>query len=274
MKATRLWAATLLAVAVAAGCGNGEGQLFEKTIPAPSLRGNSIGEPVEQPIAVYLPPRYASAADKYPVVYFLPGYDTGVSALLDGTFQGFSLAEAMDRLIAEGRIREMIVVVVNGRNVLGEGLFTQCPDTGEWDRFLVRDVVRYVDKNYKTLPFRETRGIAGYSTGGTAALQIAMRYSDVFSAVYATSPGMIDDVEEKVRAYEASALKLNAIVVEAGAGEPDEGIVDGCQHFSGRLDEVDVPHRMIQFDGGHEDQLRQRIEEQVLPFFSGVLSLE
>jgi enterochelin esterase-like enzyme len=261
-------------VAASAGCGSGEGQLFEKTIPAPSLRGNLIGEPVEQPIAVYLPARYASVADKYPVVYFLPGYDTGVSAFLDGTFQGFSLAEAMDRLIAEGRIREMIVVVVNGRNVLGEGLFTQSPATGEWDRFLVRDVVRYVDKNYKTLPFRETRGIAGYSTGGTAALQIAMRYADVFSAVYATSPGVIDHVDERIRAYEASASKLKAIVVEAGAGEPDEGIVDGCKRLSDRLDEVGVPHRLIQFDGGHEDQLRRRIEEHMLPFFSGVLGLE
>jgi len=261
-------------VAVASGCGSGEGQVFTKNIPAPSLRGNLIGEPVEQPIAVYLPPRYASTADKYPVVYILPGSDTGPGALLDGTYQGFSLVEAMDRLIAEGVIREMIVVVVNGRNVLGEGFFTHSPATGEWDRYLVRDVVRYVDKNYKTLPFRETRGIAGFSTGGTAALQIAMRYPEVFSAVYATSPVAIDSVDDKVRAYGDSALELEGIVVEVGKGERDEGIVEGCIKFSDSMDEIGAAHRMVQFNGAHEDLIRQRIEQYMLPFFSGVLGLE
>jgi enterochelin esterase-like enzyme len=264
--------AALLAIVVLKGCGSGEGQLFEKAIPAPSLRGNLIGEPVEQPIAVYVPPGYASAAEKYPVVYFVTGDDAGVDALLNGTFQGFSLSEAMDRLIAEGSIRKMIVVVVNGRNLLGEGFFTQSPDTGQWDRFLVRDVVRYVDKNYKTLPFRETRGIAGYATGGTAALQIAMRYTDVFSAVYAISPSAIDGVDERVREYGESELELEAVVIEVGTGEAE--IVDGCKHISARMDEIGAVHRLIQFEGGHADHLRIRIEEYMLPFFSGVLGLE
>ena len=67
------------------GCGSSEGQLFEKTIPAPSLDGNMFNEPVEQPIAVYLPPGYASADDRYPVVYLLPGFNTGVESFIDGS---------------------------------------------------------------------------------------------------------------------------------------------------------------------------------------------
>jgi len=275
MNTIRLWAicTALLAIIVTVGCGSGEGQLFEKMIPAPSLRGNSIGEPVEQRIAVYVPPGYASDGGRYPVLYVIPGYDYPVNAFLDGTFQGFSLAEAMDRLIAEEAIHKMIVVVVNGHNVLGEGFYTHPPAAGNWDRFLVRDVVRYVDKQYKTLPFRETRGIVGYATGATGALQIAMKYPDVFAAVYAAGPSAIDDVDDVLRAYEDSELKLEAIVVEVGTGETDDGVAAVYNNLIDRLNK-DGPSRMVRFDGGYEDRLQQRLEEHVLPFFSRVLVLE
>jgi enterochelin esterase-like enzyme len=366
--------AVLLAAATMAGCAGDEGQLFRKNIPAPSLRGNIINEPVEQPIAVYLPPGYASGADKYPAVYFLPGYDTAIDAFLDGTFQGFSLLEAMDRLIAEGRVREMIVVVVNGRNVLGGSFFANSPVTGKWENFLIRDVVRYVDKNYKTLPFRETRGIAGHSTGGTAAFHIALRHPNVFAAAYSMSPGLFDGdgkglralfgdapvmaslvekqgewasmareaaqlaflsyvdmlfqsggpadlgqafvcaygaafspdpqanapytvfpvdpasptrssvtsawewgfgrIDDRIRLYEEKQTKIGNLVLEVGTEEADDWIIAGCEYVSQRLHEAGIDHRLIKFNGGHEDRLRQRIEEHVLPFFSGALVLE
>jgi enterochelin esterase-like enzyme len=272
MKLWSLYAATLMSV-VTVGCGGGEGQLFEKTIPAPSLRGNSIGEPVEQRIAVYVPPGYASDGGRYPAVYIIPGYDSPDGALLDGTFQGFSLAAAVDRLVAESAIEKMIVVVVNGRSALGEAFYTHSPAAGNWDRFLVRDVIRYVDEQFKTLPFRETRGIAGYATGATGALQVAMRYPEYFSAVYATSPGLIGDIDDELRAYEDSEPKLEAVIVEIGSGGTDASTVEAHQYLVDRLNEAG-PSRLIRFDGGYEDKLRQRIEEEMLPFFSRVLVLE
>jgi len=275
MKTMRLWieCAALLAVVVTAGCGGGDGQLFVKTIPAPSLRGNSIGEPVEQQIAVYVPPGYASDGGRYPTIYFIPDKNSGGSAFLDGTYQGFSLLDAMDRLIEQGTIDKMIVVVVNGRNVLGEGFYVHSPAAGNWDRFLVRDVVRYVDKQYKTLPFRETRGIAGHATGATGALRIGMQFPDVFSAVYAVCPGAIDDVVDVVRVYEKTTIKLEAVVVEVDSGNMDDGIIAGYKVLIDRLNESG-PSRLVRFDGGYEDKLRQRVEEQMLPFFSRVLVLE
>jgi S-formylglutathione hydrolase len=367
----------LLAAAAAAGCGSREGQLFEKTIPAPSLRGNLVGEPAVQPIAVYLPPSYASTSDRYPVVYYLPGYNTPVTALFDGRYQGLSLVQSMDSLVAAGMVSEMIVVVVNGRSVLGGSFFANSPVTGNWEDFLVRDVVRYVDRNYKTMAYPAMRGITGHSAGATAALHVAMSHPDVFSGVYALSPGLFagrgvavsavlgggriekamrdkrDDlavlpredaqaafasyihglldsgdrrdeelafayaygaafspdpegiapyvslpdsgsegpatadtlvwskwdsgfggVDRRISSYLGGSAKLKAIAVEIGAGEPDKWMLDGCEYFSERLDEAGIPHDMIVFDGGHEDELRQRIEEHMLPFFSGVFALE
>jgi len=187
-----LTTAFVLAALFVAGCGGGEGQLFERSIPAPSLRGNLFGDPTEQPIAVYVPPSYASSGDSYPVVYLLTGFTTGVGVFLDGTYQGFALQESMDQLIADGAIDEMIVVVVDGRNSLGWSFFFNSPVTGNWEDYLVRDVVRYVDKNYKTHPFAEKRGLAGHAVGGNAALEVAMRHPDVFCAVYSVNPRLFD----------------------------------------------------------------------------------
>lgn len=181
----------LVAVLAAVGCSD-QGQLFEKTIPAPTLQDNLLGDPAEQPIAVYLPPSYASTSDRYPVVYLLPGFTAGVDAFLDGRFQGFELLPSMDRLVENGNVREMIVVVANGRNLVGGSGYVNSPVTGNWEDFVVKNVVRYVDRHYKTIPYTESRGIAGESLGGFGALNIAMRHPDVFGAVYAMSPALID----------------------------------------------------------------------------------
>ncbi|MCK5713924.1 MAG: hypothetical protein KAI25_14475, partial [Hyphomicrobiaceae bacterium] len=125
-----------LAAMWAAGCG-GEGQLFEKMVPGRSLRNNILGESIDQPIAVYLPPSYASSSKRYPVVYLLPGFNAESNVFLNGTYQGLNIVESMDRLIEEGKIEEMIVVIVNGRNSLGGSFYVNSPVNGNWKDFVV-----------------------------------------------------------------------------------------------------------------------------------------
>lgn len=57
--------------------------------------------------------------------------------------------------------------------------------------WLHRDLVTYVDANYRTLPNAGARGIAGFSMGGFGAIDLAMRHPDVFGAVYALSAGLM-----------------------------------------------------------------------------------
>jgi S-formylglutathione hydrolase FrmB len=187
-----LWMASI-AIFFVTGCGGGGGQLFEKQIPAKSIRKSLFGEAVEQPIAIYLPPSYASTSRKFPAVYVLTGFAAEVTDFLDGTYEGYRLDESMDLLIDSGAIDEMIVVVVNGRNFLGGSFYANSPVTGNWEDFVVKDVVRYVDTNYKTMPYPQSRGITGHGMGGTGALNIAMRHPDIFGAVYAISPELWDN---------------------------------------------------------------------------------
>ena len=68
--------------------------------------------------------------------------------------------------------------------------------TGNWDEFESKELVEYLDKNYRTLPNRESRGIAGHSMGGYGAFKIGMLHPEVFSSIYALSPGLLAMVKE------------------------------------------------------------------------------
>jgi pimeloyl-ACP methyl ester carboxylesterase len=78
-------------------------------------------------------------------------------------------------------------------NRLGGSFYVNSPVTGNWEDFVVHDLVEYIDDNYRTLPRAGSRGIAGHSMGGFGALNIAMKHPDVFSAVYSISPGLFDE---------------------------------------------------------------------------------
>ena len=51
-----------------------DGQILHEIIPAPSLKNNIIGEDTMKTIVVYLPPSYEDSEEKFPALYFLPGW--------------------------------------------------------------------------------------------------------------------------------------------------------------------------------------------------------
>jgi S-formylglutathione hydrolase FrmB len=94
----------------------------------------------------------------------------------------------MDELITKGNSREMIVVAPNGKNAYAGSFYTNSVVTGNWEDYILRDLVAYVDANYRTIARPESRGIAGHSMGGYGAVVIGMKHPDVFGAIYALSP--------------------------------------------------------------------------------------
>ena len=155
-------------------------------IPAPSLANNMIEEPVRQNISIYLPKFYDNGDKKYPVVYYLPGW----RGSYDGTGDMFKYQ--MDILINKGISKEMIIVCINGTNKLFGSYYVNSIVTGNWEDFIVKDVVSYIDANYRTIEDARARGISGNSMGGFGCLSIAMHYPDVFSSVCSMSPELFD----------------------------------------------------------------------------------
>ena len=170
------------------------GTVILENIPAPSLASNVLNEPIQQPIAVYLPPSYYTNIDKrYPVIYFLPGYEDTLAAYLKGYVGGYFFEKSMNSNITQGRLKEVIMVMVNGYNVLEGSFFQNSPVTGNWEDFVVHDVVDYIDANYRTLPNADSRALVGLSMGGYGALNLSMRNPSVFSIGVGECPGLADE---------------------------------------------------------------------------------
>lgn len=178
------------------------GKLIEIKIPAPSLKGNLLGDPTEQYVTIYLPPGYdASPSKRYPTVYLLhPGGGSNKTWMNNDPARiNIPIKPALDALMSSGKIREMIVVGPNGKNAYIGSFYSNSPVTGNWEDYIYRDVVAYVDSNFRTLARSSSRGIAGHSMGGFGSTFIAMKHPDVFSALYALSPccmGMEGDFNE------------------------------------------------------------------------------
>jgi S-formylglutathione hydrolase FrmB len=102
----------------------------------------------------------------------------------------------MDKLIAAGTVKPMIVVAPNGSNKYHGAFYANSSTTGNWDDYIVKDVVGYVDSHYRTLASAEHRGLAGHSMGGYGALTLGFRHPDVFGSIYAMSPCCTDLVAD------------------------------------------------------------------------------
>ena len=201
----------VVAVLVTTACGSGS-RLRVVTVYAGPLKENLVGLSCRQQVLVYLPPTYGHDEERrYPVLYFLPGYDDPAWIFTGGALQGFRLRDSMDRLLSGGRIREMIVVLPSGSTPLGGTFYVNSPVLGHWEDYISQDLVEYVDSRFRTLRCPSGRAIAGTTAGGSGALLLAMRHPDVFGSVYALDPVLLrpDAMDE---AGLGSEVEVNRLV--------------------------------------------------------------
>ena len=159
-------------------------KLIDAKVHSRALENNLLGDPADQQVAIYLPPSYESSSSKrFPVLYFLHGYSAENQVMV----RGKQFQDLMDKLIAAGTVREMIIVVPNGRNAYYGSFYTNSSVGGNWEDYITRDVVSYVDSNYRTIPQAASRGIAGHSMGGYGSIMLGMKHPDIFGAVYSLS---------------------------------------------------------------------------------------
>lgn len=138
---------------------------------------------------VYTPPGYASGKGEFPVLYLLHGaFDCDDSWSSVGR-AGFIL----DNLIAAGKARPMVVVMPAGHTgpfAFGGRPDAPRPEVDEFAEDFVKDILPYVEKNYRVLRDRAHRAIAGLSMGGGQTLNLAFSHLDWFSYIGVFSSGV------------------------------------------------------------------------------------
>lgn len=133
---------------------------------------------------VYLPPSYESSERAYPVVYLLHGmYGCESSWLTKGNTE-----QTLDRMMTSGELRECIVVMPNDGGY-GQGTFyiDWYDGTGNFEQYLLYDLVPFIDANYRTISERASRFAGGYSMGGFGAFSLALRNPALFGAAASLS---------------------------------------------------------------------------------------
>ena len=148
-----------------------------------ALRGNPLNDPHERRIPIYLPPDYERGTQSYPSVYLLAGFSGRGLGFLNDAAWDENIAQRLDRLIGSGAIRPMIVVMPDGMTKLGGSQYLNSPGTGRYQDHIADELVRFVDAQYRTLPHRDQRAVAGKSSGGYGATILGMQRPDVFGLV-------------------------------------------------------------------------------------------
>jgi len=161
-------------------------QIIVRELRSEAIAHNKIGIDPQRHFLVYLPADYdESSPQRYPVIYFLP------NPFQDNYCFDFDHHDAQnlfDRAITSGVITKFILVTVDMTTPIGTSWSANSSVTGNWEDFMIQELVPYIDANFKTLPSRDSRGITGIFIGGYGAIRFGMRHSDVFGSVYAMHP--------------------------------------------------------------------------------------
>jgi enterochelin esterase-like enzyme len=216
MPRTILITAALLLFAVSPLLHAQSGGTVERIkVTSPSLAGNLQGNPIDRDVVVYLPPSYANESTRrYPVVYQLHGWLPSAEVWS----QMIDLEAGANGAIADGSSREMIVVVPDALTIFEGSMYSTSVTTGDFEGFVTRDLVAYIDSHYRTIPERASRGLSGHSMGGYGTLRLAMKYPELYSSFYAMSscclvPYVADDAGNRAAAEIETLEQADAAAV-------------------------------------------------------------
>ena len=205
------------------------------------LRDNPLRDPHVRQLAVWLPPQYDEGATRnrgrrFPVLYDLVGFmGSGLSHVAWKNFSE-NLPERLARLVFEKKMGPAIVVLPDCFTALGGNQYVNSPAIGNYADYLTREIVPFVDREFRTLASRDHRGCFGKSSGGYGAIIHGMKYADTWGAIADHSgdayfdfvywhdwPNTLNELA-KYRAKPAKPGRYDVMKRQRGA---DHGIDDG-----------------------------------------------
>ena len=232
------------------------GNVSKVWYPSPTLQ-------TTRRLTVYTPAGYDKGG-RYPVLYLLHGAGGDEEAW---TTLGRA-AQILDNLIALGKAKPMIVVMPNGN--------ANCDAApGEWDKGMYKpafrgnqfsrpaasfeesfkDIVTYIDKNYRTIAKKQSRAICGLSMGGGHSFNISKLYPDWFNYVGLFSAavsmgGRNQQISPEVEQQLKTMFQKKPALYWIGIGKTDF-LYQQNKTYREYLDSKGYPYEYVETDGGH-----------------------
>jgi len=223
---------------------------------------------MDRRVYVYTPAGYENGNQKYPVFYLLHGAGGDEDAW---TNMGRA-AQIMDNLIAQGKARPMIVVMTNGNAnqsgaqnevtnppVQGDGMAAYQRLAGRFESHLVKDLIPFIEKNYKVFTDKDNRAIAGLSMGGMHTQTITNDNPGMFSYIGVFSMGIMSFGQpnqdaakiEQERDIKIEALKKSGYKLYWIACGKDDFVYQGVITLRNTLDKHNFKYVYRESTGGH-----------------------
>jgi S-formylglutathione hydrolase FrmB len=167
-----------------------KGKIIIEGFDSRILKNNPLKDPSFRSFPVYLPPSYDSPGKKFPVVYLLMGFTGEGKMSLNLSFLNENIEQRLNRLMRSGKIKEMIVVLPDCITKYGGSQFINSTATGRYEDYIVKEIVPFIDKKYRTIPSSNSRAVMGKSSGGYGAVMLSMRNPNVFGLMCSTAGDM------------------------------------------------------------------------------------
>jgi enterochelin esterase-like enzyme len=153
------------------------------------LESNLEGDSPDRNVSVYLPPSYNTERNRrYPVVYMLHGFTDSDAKWFGLEPHWINVANVIDKALASQAVREMLIVMPDAYTRYQGSMYSNSVTTGNWEDFVARELVAYIDGHYRTIPQAASRGLTGHSMGGYGTIRIGMKHAEIFSSLYLLSP--------------------------------------------------------------------------------------
>ena len=240
-----------------------------KNVPHGTLRtewyfSKTTGE--TRRLFVYTPPGYDQSNLRYPVLYLQHGLGEDEAGWGDQGHENFIL----DNLIAANKAKPMIIVNDNGM----AGVHFQPPPPPKpgspppsgsiarffmderyatFDKIVSEDLVPFIDRNYRTIPDRDHRALAGLSMGGAQAMRIGLNHLDQFASIGAFSPAIaITDLTQDYDGILSDSVKVNRRLrlLWLGIGS-DDFLFSPVKQSHEILEKAGIKHVWVQSAGTH-----------------------
>ncbi len=212
------------------------------------------------PFRIYLP-ESDDESERFPVLYLLhgQGQDESVWDRLD-------LFKLADRLITEGVIRPMIIVVPREERYLEE------IHESDYGKELLTKLIPFVDDRFSTLNDRASRAIGGISRGALWAQLLSFTSYETFGVLGQHSlPSGFVSPSLVYRQAETYRKTLPEIRIRIDSGE-DDPYLKGARTFSAQLTTLNYPHTFVVNPGGHDEAYWKANLESYLIWYSRNLS--
>jgi len=247
--------------------GGGKADLYKvNNVPHGSVTRRWYNSPslgINRRITIYTPAGYENSKTEYPVLYLLHGMGGDEEAWINLG----RTSQILDNLISGGKAKPMLVVMPNGNVVQeaapgesGLGLYKptmQLPNTmdGKYEESF-QDIIKFVESNYRVIPKKSGRAIAGLSMGGFHSLHISRYYPDTFDYIGLFSAAILPDTKVTSKVYDNLDASLKQQMTNGyklywiGIGKTDF-LFKYNEEFRKKLDSMKMPYEYRESEGGH-----------------------